>query len=541
MKKYIQKIWKLLALQVLFFLLYSIASASTPYLTKILFDYDFSAGPGGLVWLGALYLVLIAVLYGAQYLSQLFSWKADRRFLFSLRADLFNGLFRRSYADFTQKSVGDYLSILTNDISALQQNWLEPAMDIINFSLMVAVYAVVLFVFVDFRIAAVILAASLLTVFLPKVTAKELSRRRQREQALLERYTSKAKDLLEGFSFASRRTRPAFAREHETSLDRQQAATYKRGLFYSFSLVLNGACLSLINLSAFLAVGVLLWQGEITLGTGVATLGYIESFTMPIQYILESVNSLASVAGVREKVLAYTTYTPPAQPALPAAPAPLQLRDAAVEVARFRLEPFTYTFACGKKYAITGPNGAGKSTLFRAIAKQAPLAGGAVFAGTAAAADCDTSDAIGYVEQSGHIFAAGYRENVTLFGAYDAARLANAEAQLDCAMLAQVRRAADCTTLSGGQKQLVQLVRALVSGQPILLLDEPFSAMDRETGDLIQRKLLALPDKTILVVTHDLAPEHLRLYDEVLVLQDGRLIFAGPPEQTPALQTGENG
>lgn len=87
----------------------------------------------------------------------------------------------------------------------------------------------------------------------------------------------------------------------------------------------------------------------------------------------------------------------------------------------------------------------------------------------------------------------------------------------------------------------MQLVRALVSGQPILLLDEPFSAMDRETGDLIQRKLLALPDKTILVVTHDLAPEHLRLYDEVLVLQDGRLIFAGPPEQTPALQTGENG
>ena len=296
MKKYIQKIWKLLALQVLFFLLYSIASASIPYLTKILFDYDFSAGPGGLVWLGALYLVLIAVLYGAQYLSQLFSWKADRRFLFSLRADLMNGLFRRSYADFTEKSVGDYLSILTNDISALQQNWLEPAMDIINISLMVAVYAVVLFVFVDFRIAAVILAASLLTVFLPKVTAKELSRRRQREQALLERYTSKAKDLLEGFSFASRRTRPAFAREHETSLDRQQAATYKRGLFYSFSLVLNGACLSLINLSAFLAVGVLLWQGEITLGTGVATLGYIESFTMPIQYILESVNSLASVA-----------------------------------------------------------------------------------------------------------------------------------------------------------------------------------------------------------------------------------------------------
>ena len=191
-------------------------------------------------------------------------------------------MFRRSYADFNEKSVGDYLSILTNDIGALQQNRLEPVMDIINFSLMLVVYAVVLFVFVDFRIAAVILVASLPTVFLPKVTAKELSRRRQREQALLEQYTTKAKDPLEGFHFANRRTRPAFAREHEVALDRQQAAAYKRGLFYSFSLELNGGCLSFINLSAFLAVGVLFWQGEIMIGTGVATLGYIESLTMPL-------------------------------------------------------------------------------------------------------------------------------------------------------------------------------------------------------------------------------------------------------------------
>lgn len=79
MKKYIHQIWTLLLLQVLFFLVYSIASVSIPYLTKVLFDYDFSAGPGGLVRLGAMYLGLIAVLYGAQYLSQMFSWKADRR------------------------------------------------------------------------------------------------------------------------------------------------------------------------------------------------------------------------------------------------------------------------------------------------------------------------------------------------------------------------------------------------------------------------------------------------------------------------------
>ena len=199
-----------------------------------------------------------------------------------------------------------------------------------------------------------------------------------------------------------------------------------------------------------------------------------------------------------------------------------------MEVAQFRLHPFSYTFACGKKYAIIGPNGAGKTTLFRAITKQLPLAGGGIYIGTASTLDSDTTDIIAYTEQSDHIFAANYIENVTLFGAYDAAGLSEVEDMLRCDILETVRCTTDCTTLSGGQKQLVQLIRALLSGQPIMLLDEPFSAMDSETSDLIQRRVLDIRDKTILVVTHDLTPEHLNLYDEVLLMKDGRLNFFEP-------------
>lgn len=103
-------------------------------------------------------------------------------------------IFRHTVPDFQKKSIGDYLSILTNDTMALMSDWLDPLLDIVNFSLTLVVYAVFLFVFVDFRIATVILLASLLAVFLPKITAKELSSRRKQELGEMETYTSKVKE-----------------------------------------------------------------------------------------------------------------------------------------------------------------------------------------------------------------------------------------------------------------------------------------------------------------------------------------------------------
>lgn len=85
--------------------------------------------------------------------------------------------------EFQRHSIGDYLSVLNNDIPALNTSYLEAIIDIINKAVQVVVYAVVLFVFVDFRIALVILLASLLAVFVPRVTAGELSGRRKATRA----------------------------------------------------------------------------------------------------------------------------------------------------------------------------------------------------------------------------------------------------------------------------------------------------------------------------------------------------------------------
>ena len=85
--------------------------------------------------------------------------------------------------------------------------------------------------------------------------------------------------------------------------------------------------------------------------------------------------------------------------------------------------------------------------------------------------------------------------------------------------------------LSGGQRQRVGVARALAAEPPILLMDEPFGALDPVTRDALQRDVRRLHAElglTTVMVTHDMA-EALTLADRVAVMKDGRLVEDGAP------------
>ncbi|MGI6603708.1 MAG: betaine/proline/choline family ABC transporter ATP-binding protein [Firmicutes bacterium] len=87
--------------------------------------------------------------------------------------------------------------------------------------------------------------------------------------------------------------------------------------------------------------------------------------------------------------------------------------------------------------------------------------------------------------------------------------------------------------LSGGQQQRIGVLRALAADPPLILMDEPFGALDPITRESLQDEFKRLQEKlhkTIVFVTHDM-DEALKLADRIVLMKDGRIVQAGPPEE----------
>jgi iron(III) transport system ATP-binding protein len=202
------------------------------------------------------------------------------------------------------------------------------------------------------------------------------------------------------------------------------------------------------------------------------------------------------------------------------------------------LDAIDMTIEAGGRTAIVGPSGSGKTTLLRIIAGfETPDVGSLVFDGRALAGNGVLVPAhkrgIGIVSQDGALFPhLTVADNIGFGLAKKAAdrdqRIAELMemVELDGSMAARRPH-----QLSGGQQQRVALARALALKPRLMLLDEPFSALDTGLRDTMRRtvaRVLRASGTTAILVTHDQA-EALSFADQVAVLRQGRLVQFGPP------------
>ncbi len=188
----------------------------------------------------------------------------------------------------------------------------------------------------------------------------------------------------------------------------------------------------------------------------------------------------------------------------------------------------------GDIVALLGPSGSGKTTLLRMIAGfERPDAGRVAIAGLTVAGPGvfvePEQRRIGMVFQQGALFPHLSVQANVAFGATRRKRVA------ECLELVELghRGAAFPHELSGGERQRVALARALAAEPEVVLLDEPFAALDATLRESLREQVAAILRATgasALLVTHDQA-EALSLADMVAVMQDGRLQQFGTPEE----------
>ncbi len=198
----------------------------------------------------------------------------------------------------------------------------------------------------------------------------------------------------------------------------------------------------------------------------------------------------------------------------------------------------------GEVVCLLGPNGCGKTTLFKTLLGLLPSQGGSITLDGASLSRMprvEIARRIAYVPQAQaapfpfaviDLVLMGRVAHRGLFASpgQEDRRIAEAAlAELAIAHLAD----RDVTRLSGGQRQLVLIARALAQAAPMIVMDEPTASLDfgNQVRVLSEIRKLTAGGAGIILATHD--PDHaLAIADRVILMKDGTILAAGPPEET---------
>lgn len=524
MKKYLKNIRIEIILEILFSAVESLSMAGIAYIPKIFFD---SFGGKNSGQLAAEIILAYCILYGisvaASYLSMLVIWRYAVKFENQVKNDYFRALIRIDDKEFKKRTTSEYISIQSNDIMQIEQDYLTPMITAVDEIIKVIIYGIIMFLGIDARIAAVVLATSLFAAVLPKVTGKFTSNKRLKFVSQLEFYTETISDFLNGFRCIDLRTRNHIEKRHMEELNRTTSARYSYGKSKTISLSLNTLARTFTEIIGISMVVILLCRKEITIGTGVAVFGFISSFADPLEEMFYCFTTMETVKGVKDKVfsiLSKDNYD--RKNVKKKFNSSLVMNNVSAHSGEFYLKNISCIFEKGKHYAITGCSGSGKSTLLNTLTGYIGRDSGTITIDGEDIDNFDLSQIINFIPQKCHIFNGNFVDNVTMFGSYkDISQKVMDEIHISGHIKNAVEKQIDSKNLSGGEKQIVSYLRARNSDTPILIMDEPFSAVDKA-----QRKLLIedIPrmDKTVIMITHD-TDDAEKYFDDVIKIKDGKI------------------
>lgn len=482
-------------------------------------------------------LVYFAILGIFLFLQSLFEKKVICKIMRQIRSDTFRGIVNHSIEDFNKNNSADYISSITNDVKILEDNFLLPLFEVIQYSV-IFISSLAVMIYFDAIVTVYVIVAIGLMFVVPSLIGGVLEKQQNQFSEKLSDFTVSLKDILSGFEIIKSYSMKKyiiyrFDKSNQDTINAKYSVdkliALNEGLSSFLALIVQ---VVVLFLSAYFII-----KGRITVGALLGMVQVSNNLANPLLMIFTNIPKIKSVQPIVKKLHDLSTYTKDevlrknslAFNGYISAKNLSFSYDKQVEV----LHGIDCTIEKGKKYVIVGKSGCGKTTLIKLLSGcYTGYSGNILYDGNELNSP-NKSDVVllsSTIHQNVYMFDETIYDNICLHEDYPDEIVTKAvkESGLDefISKLPEglkYKVGENGSNLSGGQKQRIAVARAMIRNKPILILDEGTSAIDMQTAYDIESRLLAMKNLTLITITHNIKKELLQLYDNVIYMENGTI------------------
>jgi ATP-binding cassette subfamily B protein len=508
----------------------------------------------GIGWLSLIYLSVLAFDFIAQYIQLRIMQRVGQQTMYDMRREIFSHMQRLPMSYFDRNPVGRLVTRVTTDVDALNDLFAAGVVTMINDFFLLAVMAGLLFK-IDRRLALDTLAVLPGILIVTMIFRKFVRDANRRIRTAIARINAFLQEYISGMSIVQ-----LFNREQK-AVDEFERRNRDNMLAWRDAILAYALFYPAVEFLSFATIALIFWSGGNRIFSGALTLGVLTAFTMfaqrffrPIQDLSEKFNILQSAMAASERI--FKLLDEPLS--IESNPNAIPLDNPRGEI-EFRnvwfsyrnvpepadedwvLRDVSFKVKPGETFAIVGHTGAGKTTLISLLLRFYDIQRGQILLDGTDIRMIELQDLrrqFGIVLQDPFLFTGTIETNIRL-GTPGITRSAVESAVEEIGLGEFVRSLQEGvatsvnergSTLSVGQRQLINFARALAHNPRFLILDEATSSVDTKTELQIREALgRLLSGRTALVIAHRLST--IQHAHRILVFHKGRLREQGAHQE----------
>ena len=486
-------------------------------------------------------LVCMLTEYGDSYFRARFLRAANG----ALEKDLMSRILHYDINAFNSENSAKYISILNNDVRKIDEMVFRLLPQTAGNVICASVCLVALLVYNPWNALICVITTAL--QFLPPLfIGKRAAAAQQKYMESLDGMNAEIKDTFTGFEvIKSFGVEEKIQEKSSSTFDRVEADAFRMRITQGKSIAISEGLVYFGCIVQMIFCAYLVIQGEITMGILLGALQIANYVVNPARQITSQLLEYKTVKPVIARVVAVLDGEEQVEATEKVSIA--KAGQIQVEGLRFSYEEnkevlhgLNYRFQEGKKYAVVGGSGSGKTTLIRLLmGYYSEYTGGIYFDGVCLD-DIDRQSLyqpVAMIHQKVFLFEDTIRNNITMFQdcpdeqvwqAIHDAGLTQVVERMGHGLDSMVEE--NGRNLSGGEQQRIAIARAFARGTEVMLVDEATASLDPQTASQINQVLLEKEGLTLIAITHRTNQELLEAYDEVLVLEQGKLLEHGSYE-----------